>query len=227
MIHRYDTVPSTMTIAASLAANGAPHGTTVVADEQTAGQGRLGRTWHSPSGINLYFTTILRFHELKPAVTMAVGVAVADAIAEATGIQPDLRWPNDVMIADRKLAGILAQYESGAVLVGIGINVNQPDFPPDLEPIATSLRIATGRDHEREALLQAILKRVIEANPDTAIADFTRRSSYAINRRVQIATESGTLQGVTAGLDDQGFLRLREDNGKLTTIYAGGVRPCS
>jgi BirA family biotin operon repressor/biotin-[acetyl-CoA-carboxylase] ligase len=226
VIHRYATLPSTMTVAATLASAGAPHGTTVVADQQTAGQGRLGRSWHSPAGTGLYFTTILRVPEMKPMVTMALGVAVADAITEAAGVQPDLRWPNDVMIGDRKLAGILAQYEQGAVLAGIGINVNQAEFPPDLEPIATSLHIATGREHDREALLQAILERIVKADPDTAITDFTRRSTYVIGRRVQVDTESGTLLGVTAGLDSNGFLRLREDNGKLTTILAGGVRPC-
>jgi BirA family biotin operon repressor/biotin-[acetyl-CoA-carboxylase] ligase len=163
---------------------------------------------------------------MKPVVTMALGVAASAAIADATGVQTDLRWPNDIMIGNRKLAGILAQYESGAILAGIGVNVNQDHFPPELEPIATSLRIATGREHDRQALLDALLQRIVTADPDTAIADFTVRSSYVQGRRVQVDIESDTLRGVTAGLDAHGFLLLREDSGKLTTILAGGVRPC-
>ena len=152
MIHRYRVLPSTMIEAARLAGEGAPSGTAVVADEQTAGQGRQGHSWHSAPNDGLYVTVVLRMPELKPAITMALGVAVADAIEEFSGLKPDLRWPNDVMIGDRKLAGLLTVFEQAAVLAGIGVNVNHHEFPADIAPIATSLLLETGREHDREPL---------------------------------------------------------------------------
>lgn len=211
--------------AGRLAAEGAPSGTAVVADEQTAGQGRFGRSWHSSPDDGLYVTIILRMRELKPTITMALGVAVADAIEEVSGVKPDLRWPNDVLIEDRKLAGILTQYEHGAVLAGIGINVNHVEFPAEVRNIATSLRIATGCEHDRETLLQAILRRVLAADPETAIRDFAVRSSYVYGRRVFVDLGRKKEYGTTAGLDAAGFLILRKDDGSEVTIFAGGVRP--
>ncbi len=225
MIHRYRVLPSTMIEAARLASQGAPSGTAVVADEQTAGQGRLGRTWHSAPGDGLYVTVVLRVPELKPAITMALGVAVADAIEEVSGVKADLRWPNDILIGDRKLAGILTQYEHGAVLAGIGVNVNHLEFSGEMRAIATSLRIATGLEHDRERLLEAILRRVPTANPETAIRDFAARSSYVYSRRVSVDLGHGKVYGTTAGLNDAGFLILRKDDGSEITIFAGGVRP--
>jgi BirA family biotin operon repressor/biotin-[acetyl-CoA-carboxylase] ligase len=211
--------------AARLAAEGAPSGTAVVAGEQTAGQGRQGHSWHSAPNDGLYVTVVLRMPELKPAITMALGVAVADAIEEFSGLKPDLRWPNDVMIEDRKLAGLLTVFESGAVLAGIGVNVNHHEFPADIAPIATSLFLETGREHDRERLLQAILGRVMAANPNTALRDFAKRSSFVSGRRVAVDMGSETVYGTTAGLDAEGFLKLRKDDGEEMTVMAGGVRP--
>ena len=225
MIHRYRVLPSTMIEASRLAAEGAPSGTAVVADEQTAGQGRLGRVWHSTAGDGLYVTVVLRMPELKPAITMALGVAVADAIEDVSGVKPDLRWPNDILIGDRKLAGILTQYEHGAVLAGIGVNVNHLEFPEGVRDIATSLRAVTGREHDREELLQAILRHVRMANPETAIRDFAVRSSYVYGRCVSVDLGNKRVYGTTAGLNDAGFLILRKDDGSEITIFAGGVRP--
>jgi len=225
MIYRHRVLPSTMLEAARLASEGAPAGTVVVAEEQTAGQGRHGRSWHSAPGEGLYFTAILRVPELKPAITLALGVAVADAISELTSILPDLRWPNDVMIGDRKLAGILTQYEHGAVLAGIGINVNQREFPPEIRDLATSLYIESGRTYSAEDLLQAILRRIEQISPDNAIPEFTRRSSYARGRRARVDLDGEVVYGTTAGLNEAGFLLLDKDTGERITILAGGVRP--
>ncbi len=214
-----------MTEAARLASQGAPSGTAVVADEQTAGQGRHGRCWHSAPGDGLYVTVILRMQELKPTITMALGVAIADAIAGVSGLKPDLRWPNDVMIGDRKLAGLLTVYEAGAVLAGIGVNVNHRHFPEDLAPIATSLFLETGREHNREDLLQAVLREVMAADPDAALSAFSARSSSICGRRVCVDMGSETVYGTTAGLDAAGFLKLKKDDGSEVTIFAGGVRP--
>jgi BirA family transcriptional regulator, biotin operon repressor / biotin---[acetyl-CoA-carboxylase] ligase len=135
-------IDSTMRRAAELARDGVPAGTIIGADRQTAGHGRLGRPWHSASPGGLYFTIVLRPH-LEPAalpiVTMALGLAVADTVQMFAGLACDLRWPNDVLANGRKLAGILTQMHDGAVLAGIGLNVNQADFPEELRDIATSL----------------------------------------------------------------------------------------
>ena len=235
-IHWRESVDSTMHEAALLAAAGAPSGTVVGADEQTAGQGRFGRHWHSEPGTGLYFSVILR-HPLAPAdtplVTLALGLAVREAILEATAIVCDLRWPNDLLIADRKCAGILTQMESGAVVAGIGINVNQPELPPDIATIATSLRLAAGRPHSREQLLICLLPAIDEwcgllarEGREPILRVFAKSSSYVAGRRVTVEISEGeTLTGTTAGLTADGFLLIRGDRGKQHTIITGGVRP--
>src|SRR5258708_1430366 len=131
-VYWFESIGSTMTEAARLAAEGCASGTVAGADEQTAGQGRLGRTWISERDRGLYFTIILRL-DLKqnalPVVTLAMGLAVAEAITAVSGIVCDLRWPNDVLIGERKTAGILVQLEHGAILAGIGVNINNHELP--------------------------------------------------------------------------------------------------
>jgi BirA family biotin operon repressor/biotin-[acetyl-CoA-carboxylase] ligase len=217
--------------AAWRAAQGAAAGTIVGADEQTAGQGRMGRAWHSPAGTGLYFTVILRLPvppQDLPLVTLALGLGVADAIQMFGGVTPDLRWPNDVLVNERKLAGILTVLESGAVLAGVGVNVNQDEFPEDLAGLATSLRIETGRAHDRQTLLRALAgsidswtKILATGGASPVLRHFTARSTYVEGRRVLV----GAHAGVTAGLTPEGFLRLRKDSGEVVVIYAGGVRP--
>lgn len=230
-IHWHDTLPSTMPEAVRLALEGAPGGTVVGADEQTAGQGRYERRWHSEAGAGLYQTVILRLARPAPQVTLALGLATARAIETAAGIKTDLRWPNDVLIGDRKVAGILVQLHNDAVIAGIGINVNQQRFPADVAGIATSLRLAAGREQPREDLLIALLDEIdihceiLSANGPAAILEmFTHASSYVRGRRVIV---DDRVTGTTAGLNADGFLKLRRDDGVEQTILAGGVRPCS
>jgi BirA family biotin operon repressor/biotin-[acetyl-CoA-carboxylase] ligase len=229
-------VGTTMHEAALLAAAGAPSGSVVGADQQTAGQGRFGRPWHSEPGTGLYFSVILRFPLAPtdiPLVTLALGLATHEAILDATGLVTDLRWPNDLLVADRKCAGILTQMESGAVVAGIGINVNQTELPADIAAIATSLRLASGRTHSREQLLIRLLPTIDEwcgllarEGREPILRVFAKSSSYVAGRRVTVETsESETLTGTTAGLTADGFLILRDDRGKEHTIIAGGVRP--
>jgi BirA family biotin operon repressor/biotin-[acetyl-CoA-carboxylase] ligase len=230
-----DTTGSTMTEAARLEEEGCPSGTVIGAEEQTSGQGRLGRAWHSPKDAGLYFTVLLRLPlapERLPVLTLALGLAVSDTLRLLAGAHADLRWPNDVMIDDRKCAGILTQLHGEAVLAGVGINVNQTSFPPDVASIATSLAIAAGRPQQREPLLVYLLgaidsfaKVLITSGVEPILQMFENCSSYVRDRRVIIEQPAGTLEGVTAGLTPAGFLQLRQDNGTLTTIIAGGVRP--
>jgi BirA family biotin operon repressor/biotin-[acetyl-CoA-carboxylase] ligase len=238
MIHRFDVVDSTMTQAAALAAAGCPSDTVVVAEEQTAGQGRLGRSWHSERGAGLYMSQVLRTKicpDSLPVVTLALGLATAEAITAVAGVPCDLRWPNDVLVGGKKCAGILVQLHERALIAGVGINVNHASFPPEIAGIATSLRIATGREHSRERLLDALIA-AIDAHVDTLMGDgknavlraFAAASSYVQGRRVVVEQGDSQLEGTTAGLDPQGFLVLRQNDGRRTLVLAGGVRPaCS
>jgi BirA family transcriptional regulator, biotin operon repressor / biotin---[acetyl-CoA-carboxylase] ligase len=241
------TIGSTMTEASRLACAGAASGTVVGAEAQSAGQGRHGRTWHSEPGLGLYVSVILR-RQFTPAslpvVTLALGLAAREAILKGTDLVCDLRWPNDVLIQSKKCAGILTRLESsghssaiiasGAIIAGIGINVNHSSFPEELSSIATSLRIATGRIQSRERLLLELFASVdtycdlLESHgTGPVIETFARVSSYVSGRRVCVDQDGSQLRGTTAGLNDSGFLILRGDDGASSVIVAGGVRPCS
>src|SRR5271166_4491122 len=191
-IHYHLSLDSTMHEAARLAAGGVTSGTVVVAEEQTAGIGRQQRPWHSEAESGLYFSVVLRV-PVDPMITMALGLATVDAIQKTTGIACDLRWPNDVLIEDRKVAGILTQVEASAVIAGIGVNVNHTAFPPELQAQATSLRIASGRLQSREALLIELLPAVdifcstlIKEGKQAILEMFSHASSYVRGRRVSV-----------------------------------------
>jgi len=196
--------------AAKLADEGAPHLSVVVADEQTAGQGRHGHSWLSPKG-GLYCTFVLRLPHPAPIVTLALGLAVAEAVE----VPCDLRWPNDVMIEDRKLAGILTALHGDAVLVGIGINLADPGWRE------AAWLSGVSRDELLDRL-RLHVERYSALAPADIVRLFTHASSYAQGRRV---TVEGFGPGVTAGLDERGFLLLQKDSGERVTVYAGGVRP--
>jgi BirA family transcriptional regulator, biotin operon repressor / biotin---[acetyl-CoA-carboxylase] ligase len=213
MIHRYTSVDSTMRIAAEL-----PIGDVVVAAEQTAGQGRHGHTWHSPAGTGLYCSIVL---EPTPLLTLALGLATAEALA----VPCDLRWPNDVMLGDKKVAGILVHLVDGKAIAGIGVNLTQTEFPPDLE--ATSLKLHTGRDVSADELLERLLAAIPNYSPlppNDILRLFTRASSYAAGRRVVVQIPDSIIRGTTAGLNPDGYLIVRKDDGTDTLILAGGVR---
>lgn len=231
----FASVNSTMTLAARAARDGCPSGTVIGADGQVAGIGRQGHVWHSEAEAGLYVSVVLRLPvsaNQLPVMMLALGLATQEAIAEVTGLAADLRWPNDVMINGKKCAGILAQIEGAAVVAGIGVNVNHTVFPAEIEPLATSLRREGKRGVSREDLLIASLRSIdsfasiFVGQGTAAILDlFTRASSYAQGRRVRVEVNGAMIVGTTCGLDSSGFLLVREDNGKETTILTGGVRP--
>jgi BirA family biotin operon repressor/biotin-[acetyl-CoA-carboxylase] ligase len=165
-----------------------------------------------------------------PLLTLALGLATAEAIASVAGIACDLRWPNDVMLGNRKLAGVLVQLVDGRAIAGIGINVAHRRFPPELEEEATSIGLAWKGSvplPPREEILLALFRAVDEftgQDAPTILRLFTRASSYAFGRRVVVNLPDGTIAGTTCGLDDAGFLRLQKDDGTVTLILAGGVR---
>ena len=221
-IDYYASIDSTMRVAAAL-----EPGAVVLAEEQRAGMGRHGHTWHSEAGSGIYCSLVV-----APAavLTLALGLAAQDAIAKSTGIACDLRWPNDVMIADRKVAGILVQLSDAKAIAGIGINVNHQSFPPELAAEATSLAEwgkPPGAPIPRELIIAALLRAADEylAYDTPAILRlFTQASSYAAGRRVEVQQPDGVIRGVTAGLNPEGFLVVRRDDGTDTLIIAGGVR---
>ncbi len=218
-IDHYASIDSTMHAAARC-----PVGTVVLAEEQTAGQGRHGHSWHSEPHCGIYCSLVL---EPTRLLTLALGLATAEAITRATGLACDLRWPNDVMIRERKVAGILVQLVEGKAVAGIGINVNHTAFPEDLATEATSLRIERAGPVSREEILIELLRAVGELakeDGDTILRLFTHASSYAVGRRVVVRQPDGLIEGVTAGLNASGFLIVRQPGGTDTLIIAGGVR---
>jgi len=218
-LYYHPSVDSTMSAAANL-----PVGAVVLSDEQTAGQGRHGHSWHSAPGDGIYCSVILR---QSPLLTLALGLATNSAIYEVTGQLCDLRWPNDLMLGDLKVAGILVQAAGQTAIAGIGINVNHTAFPPDVASLATSLRIYTGRQYQREDILLALLPAIdaiVTQSPAVILRSFTELSSYASGRRVEVQMPDGVITGTTAGLDPAGFLIVRKDDGTDTLIVAGGVR---
>src|SRR5438270_1729691 len=197
-IHYFPTVGSTMTEAARLIAAGAPHGTVVLTEEQTAGMGRSGRLWESKAELGIYCSILLRLSlqpSKLPIASLLMGLATAEAIEKAANLSCDLRWPNDVLIGEQKVAGILTHLISEWVVAGVGINVNQESFGPGLRTPATSLR-QESRNKEmisRETVLVELLgatERAVDLlqvkGPGAIIQAFARASSYALSRRVVI-----------------------------------------
>src|SRR3982751_4553095 len=159
-LHYFPTIGSTMTEATRMARDGAPHGTVVLAEEQTAGVGRVGRSWTSDAEVGIYCSVILRLplpQAQFPIVSLLLGLATVEAIQNSAGIACDLRWPNDVLVDGCKVAGVLAHMAANCIIGGIGINVNNTSFEPNLRTPATSLRIAAGTEVSRESVLLKLL----------------------------------------------------------------------
>jgi BirA family biotin operon repressor/biotin-[acetyl-CoA-carboxylase] ligase len=239
-LHHFASVSSTSTLLLQAAANGAPAGTVYLADEQTAGRGRAGHGWHSAPADGLYVSVLARPSlRLREAlwISLATGLASRSAVLAATGQTTDIRWPNDLLLGARKLGGILVETavepDAAATLryavIGIGINVNQAGFPPELAAFATSLHQATGRAQSRQTLLIALLRALdlelnqLEASEPTLPARFTLASSWVRGKRVHVP-EQGGYTGTTAGLDDRGYLLIDADDGTRRTVLSGGVR---
>lgn len=238
-VHVHARLGSTNVEAARLAQAGAPEGTVVIADAQTAGRGRLGRTWHSPPGTGLWLSVVLR-PPLPPAacsgITLTAGVAVAAAIEQVTGLQPGIKWPNDLLIGDRKVCGILTEIAAEwdkvhHLILGIGINVNQTeaDVPADLRGSAGSLRLARGERVSRRALCIAVLDELARRYPAfeqhgfAAARDEWLRRSITIGRPVVARSAGGAVSGIAEDVDDDGALIVREASGAGVRVTSGEV----
>ena len=221
---------STMDVASKLAHEGAPHGVVIGADAQTAGRGRRGTTWVSPPGAGLYFSFIARPSESAELITLAAGVAVREGIKAATGLAADLKWPNDLLVDRRKLAGILAEgvaigTPQQAVIIGVGVNVQPAAYPPEIAARATSLEGELGKAVDRGAVLTAVLIALgdrlatLERRPGDILQAWRAASPNATGTRV----EWDGKQGTTAGIDDSGALLVKTTAG-VERIIAGELR---
>jgi BirA family biotin operon repressor/biotin-[acetyl-CoA-carboxylase] ligase len=232
---RFESLPSTNTELARLASEGAAEGVSIVADEQTAGRGRLQRAWSSPRGAGLYFSILLRpttRPNYWPLITFMAALAVGDALREACGLETDIKWPNDILSGERKICGILAEAidtaAGRAVILGIGINLTENAFPPELANVATSVSEATGSAPDREQILAALLTALSRwysqlNEPGQIIDAWSNRSSYALGKLVQVSNGDDVWQGTTAGVGPDGVLRLRTSSGDIKLVRAGDV----
>jgi BirA family biotin operon repressor/biotin-[acetyl-CoA-carboxylase] ligase len=238
-IHYFEEVESTQNIARNLAAEGAPHGTAVIAETQSAGRGRMGRGWHSPPGVNLYTTIILRpkiaMAEV-PRLSLVAGVAAAEALEDVASGIVQLKWPNDVWLNGRKAGGIIAEAVTDrmqrldSVLLGIGLNLNlaAEDVPPEIRDRAISVLIATGRQCDRVLVANSLFTRLNIWYDETVTQGFAavrpHWESYSAltGKRVTVVDAGTREEGLVTGIDADGALLLETSNG-VRRIIAGDV----
>lgn len=236
-IFPFGQVTSTNDVAFSLARGGSPEGTLVIAEEQTRGKGRLGRVWHSPAGLGLWFSIVLRPGETVyhlPTVSLVVALAVAGVARDAYGVDARIKWPNDVLVRSRKLCGILTEAEfldNGVefIVVGVGLNVlhRESDFPDELRGIATSIAIESSVKVERVDAISRVLWAVENRYVDLCRKGFEGLRldilplSSLIGRLTRVETANGIIEGVAVDIDETGALILRRENGLNERVLAG------
>jgi BirA family biotin operon repressor/biotin-[acetyl-CoA-carboxylase] ligase len=231
----YDTLSSTMDEAFKLGMDGAPEGTVVCAEAQTKGRGRLGRSWSSPKHKGLYLSIILR-PRLSPAefskLTLLSAVVVAEAVYKVAGVDARIKWPNDVLVKNKKLAGILTELRAEVdqmkfVVIGIGLNVN--NTAAQLVDGATALRHEAGKNFSRVELVQEILRTFerwysrLEKDGFENVIQAWKDRSHTLGKRVRIIDPAGTVEGVAFDLDHDGGLLIRQDSGVVVKRMAGDV----
>jgi BirA family biotin operon repressor/biotin-[acetyl-CoA-carboxylase] ligase len=238
-IHYEESVDSTQKIALRLSLDGAPEGTVVIAEEQTAGRGRMARPWHSPKYTGVWMSVILRpdlLPQKAPQLTLIVAVAIVQAIEELTTLHPQIKWPNDLLINGKKMTGILTELQAesdriNSVIIGIGMNVNQEEesYPEELRSIATSLLIETGIKVNRAELIQQVLSK-LEQLYDLYLQEGFYPikilwESYAISigKMLTARMPQGDLYGKALGITDDGVLMVEDEQGKIHYIYSADI----
>lgn len=237
-IYYFDQIDSTNIRAKQLGEEGAPHGTLIVAGQQNAGRGRRGRTWESPPGVSIYMSIVLR-PEMAPVkapmLTLVMALSAADSLKECAGLDIQIKWPNDIVLNGKKLAGILTEMSTemdyiNHVVIGMGINVNTEWLPEELEEKATSLRLETGRIIRRSQIIASIMK-AFEKNYQLFMETQGLRqmqekyNSLLINREkeVRILGVKEEYAAYALGINEKGELLVRRDNGEVEAILAGEV----
>lgn len=247
-IQHFHSVESTNTLAIEAAQAGV-RGGVYVADEQTAGRGRGGHLWHSTAGDGLYVSALVTPPipmNMAMWVPLATGLAAQKAIHDVAGLAVDIRWPNDLLLNRKKCGGILVESASAVnaaaespmlryAVIGVGINLNHLVFPPEIEPLATSLRKECDTEVSRDDLLISLLRSLHEElrllirqyrgvhNGLGLLERFSAASTWVQGKPVRVE-EDGGYTGITDGLDSRGFLRVRPDDGAVRTVLSGGVR---
>lgn len=239
VIHYEESVQSTQRIAHVLAGDGASEGTLVIADEQTAGRGRLMREWHSSKGTGIWMSLILKPllpPQKAPQFTLITAVAVVQAIEEVTDLHPQIKWPNDILIDGKKVTGILTELQAesdkiNSIIIGIGMNVNhlKEHFPDELQKIATSLAIEQGEPLSRSEIVQKVLERIEALYSMYMKEGFTPVKllweSYAISigKKIRARTINGTIEGRALGITDEGVLKIEDSAGTIHQIYSADI----
>jgi BirA family biotin operon repressor/biotin-[acetyl-CoA-carboxylase] ligase len=237
-ILRFDSLTSTNTEALKRAVAGASEGLCIVAREQTAGRGRHKRTWVSPMNSGLYSSTIFRPQfdmQSWPLITMMAAVAVHNTLRSACGLVTDIKWPNDILAGEKKLCGILAETvetpTGRACVLGIGINLRDGAFPPEIADNSTSVECELARTQDGSEILRSQLDELGawyavlsgEQGATRLVEAWCARSSYAMGRRVRVTLHEEILSGITRGLEKDGALRVETDSGEIQIIRAGDV----
>jgi len=233
-------VDSTNSFAMELAGKGASHGTVVIAESQAKGRGRMGRAWLSPSGGNIYMSVILapsiRLKETT-LLTIMAGVACCSSLRNTTGLPVEIKWPNDLMVSDKKLGGILTEIKSSGskvvcAVMGIGINVNTvlEDFPPEVRAIATSVRNERGGENEPKSILIAAMLneldrwyRVFAQKRNSALLEEWRNLTSMMGKPVQVTTGDEIIKGLAHDIDEGGALIVQLPSGSLKKISFGDL----
>lgn len=235
-IYTFETIDSTNNCAKTVANVDAPEGVIVIAEEQTAGRGRLGRTWQANAGENLTFSVLLRPKAASEAMNLLplfAAVATAEAIASVTNLNVECKWPNDLLIGKKKVGGILIEgsVKSGTleyVVLGFGINVNQVQFSADLKEKATSLKLESNQEIDRAKLFKEIVRTLEEKYKTTVKTGFQSvipswlEHSRIINQPIALSQQGNVIMGIVSGLSKDGGLVL-QTNGSKQTFYAGDV----
>ncbi|NGQ94537.1 biotin--[acetyl-CoA-carboxylase] ligase [Brevibacillus sp. SYP-B805] len=239
VIHAYDDVTSTQLLAHEAAGKGAPEGTIVIAERQTAGKGRLGRAWHSPKGTGIWMSLIIRPSmplAKAPQLTLLTAVSLAKAIQATYDLTVQIKWPNDLLYEGKKFCGILTELNAESdrinyLVIGIGINVNtvESDFPEELKAVATSLRIASGKTVKRAELIQSFCRQ-FETEYEHYLAHGFERTraeweslSMSLGRMVTVRTIHTTLEGKAVGLDPEGVLIVQDAAGRQHKVYSADI----
>ncbi|HEO8422614.1 biotin--acetyl-CoA-carboxylase ligase [Mycobacteroides abscessus subsp. abscessus] len=238
-IHFEETVESTQNIAQKLALEGAAEGTLVVAEEQLGGRGRLERKWQSPKYKGIWMSLILKpsIPIMKtPQLTLLTAVAVVQGIQEATGVQADIKWPNDLLVNGKKLTGILTEMQADSdrihsLIIGIGINVNQQleDFPEELKASATSIYLETNKSWDRAKIIQEIMKQIEKLyllyleKGFYPIKLLWEIYSISLGNKVTANTLNGSIFGLAKGITDDGVLLLEDEEGVVHSIYSADI----
>jgi BirA family biotin operon repressor/biotin-[acetyl-CoA-carboxylase] ligase len=237
-ILRFDSIDSTNLEAMRQARAGAPEGVCIVAREQTAGRGRLDRSWRSPKDAGLYFSIILRPRIEKnrwPLIMFMAALAASDALIKECGLRTDIKWPNDLYVDGRKIGGILAEVVDTdgamAAVVGIGINLFSSVLDETIRDSATSIELETGNKPDPERMLNELLKAIsvryeVLLSPlgqEHTIREWCANSSFAFDRRVRVSLADEVFAGVTRGLEGDGALRVETANGKIRVVRAGDI----